>query len=194
MKNIFIDFGSHNGQTIVKAIYEYPKMDLYIGLEPILYLINESKRKIPANYKQKVILLNTAIDSLKEDIQYIKFFEDIGSNNKLGSSLLEDKFIKNKKEIEVLCVDVLYFFKLFLKDEDQVILKIDIEGKEYDILEKLLQTDILQKYIKKIYIEWHWNKTKSISQSRHNLIVAALNKMGLNVTGDSKRDEFYNGK
>jgi hypothetical protein len=41
-----------------------------------------------------------------------------------------------------------------LSENDYVILKMDIEGAEYDTLEKII-TDGRLKFINKLYIEWH---------------------------------------
>ena len=187
----FVDIGSHNGQTILKAIQTIPDCDIYIGIEPVISLIEQSKKRIPSEYKDKVIFVNLAIDCLDSDMKMSTFYEDINPAQ-LGSSLISDKIITKKREIEVLSFDVLFFFDVFLKKYSEIILKIDIEGKEYDILEKLLTTNILKERVKKLYIEWHWYKTSSISEDRHKKLVLDLNNIGVIVTGDSKKDEFYN--
>lgn len=192
MKKIFLDIGSHNGQTLLLAIKKFPDCQYYIGVEPVESLAFKSRKLIPESYRQRVIIFNLALDSQKNDFQYIDFYEDVGSN-KLGSSILADKNTVRKNKIQVLSLDVLYFLNLLFQNKEEIILKIDIEGKEYDILEKILTTTFLQTHVKNLFIEWHWNKTKSIPQTRHDQVVSALNKIGIKVTGDSKKDQFYAG-
>lgn len=192
MKKIFLDIGAHNGQTILKAFKKFPDCQYYIGIEPIESLVIKARKSIPLEYRQRAIIFNLALDSQKNPFQYIDFYEDVGSN-KLGSSILIDKNTVKKSKIKVLSVDILYFFNLLFQNNEEIILKIDIEGKEYDILEKILTTKFLQTHVKKFFIEWHWHKTKTIPQARHDQVVHALNKIGIQVTGDSKKDQFYDG-
>jgi len=58
------------------------------------------------------------------------------------------------EEVEVPSIDLSEWIIENLQIEDYVILKMDIEGSEYNVLEKIASTDAL-KFIDKIYIEWH---------------------------------------
>jgi len=49
---------------------------------------------------------------------------------------------------------------------DTVILKMDIEGAEYEVLDQMLQEDTLR-YIDELYVEWHVDRLLSISQDVH---------------------------
>ena len=40
---------------------------------------------------------------------------------------------------------------------DKIVVKLDVEGAEYEILEDLIRTGAISK-ISKIYIEWHWDR------------------------------------
>jgi FkbM family methyltransferase len=194
MSKIFLDLGLHNGQTLKIAMDKYPEMDKYIGVEPVPSLYQIAVKSLPQ--ETYVVLYNFALDDLKgKPRDFTTFYEDMNKhNNKLGSSLLPDKTIKQKKAIEVSVVDVNYFFKQNFKNDDEVILKIDVEGKEYDIFDALIESGELKRVVKKIYAEWHFHKVKSISKERHDTIVMKLNKLGYKLTGDSKKDEFYCGK
>jgi len=186
---IFLDIGSHNGQTIELAIKKYPDQDLYMGLEPVEYLADQTWAKIPPNYINKVVIRKIALDvNLSNGV----FYEDM-RRNKFGSSLMPDKVIgKKKKEIVVVVESVLFFFKRF-DHNDEIILKIDVEGKEYDILECMVENGLFYN-IKKIYVEWHYDRVKSITKDRHNSIVSELVKLGYDITGNNRHDEFYSGK
>jgi FkbM family methyltransferase len=192
MEKLFLDIGTHNGQTILKAIQKFPDCGLYVGVEPVNSLAQKAIEKIPPKYKQRVIIFNLALDALDTDFTYLEFYEDVGSN-KLGSSLLQDKKTAKTIKQNILCMDILFFLRSEIFKNKDIILKIDIEGKEYDILEKMLKTPILKDQVSKLFIEWHWNKTKSISKERHDSLVAALNKLGYKLAGESSKDQFYEG-
>jgi len=101
--------------------------------------------------------------------------------------------MRTNKKINVDCWDVDHFFDENFKDGDEVIMKIDVEGKEYDIFEALIASGLLKKYVIKIFAEWHWHKVPSITKDRHNEILIALNRLGYNLKGKSELDEFYSG-
>jgi FkbM family methyltransferase len=191
MRKIFIDLGSHNGQTLLLAMKKYPKMDLFIGVEPVTKLYKQSVDRIPQEFKAKTQIIQGVVDYQSEPEKTVTFYEDIGTGHKLGSSLMPDKNNKKTREIQVQSIDIRTFFKPFCDDE--ITLKIDVEGKEYDILNGMVKHGLL-KNVKKLFVEWHWDKVKSLTEERHNKIVAQLNTMGYKLTGDRKIDEFYGGK
>lgn len=46
-------------------------------------------------------------------------------------------------KIEVGCVDIAELVSVAAKQYQKIVLKLDIEGAEYDVLEKLLQEDLV---------------------------------------------------
>ena len=196
MRKIFLDIGAHNGQTLLLANKRYPNCDLILGFEPVVSLFEQcvgKVNKLPPEQKSKFKLYNCALDVLDEPEKDITFYEDLSHGNvKLGSSIYSDKRMKKNQKITVKCKDVVHFFETNFRDGDSIIFKIDIEGKEYDVFEALIKTDNM-KYVNKIYAEWHSHKVPSISKERHYEIVNTLKDMGYEVTGSSKKDEFYAG-
>jgi FkbM family methyltransferase len=197
MRKIFLDIGMHNGQTILLAMERFPDCDEYIGIEPVKELCDLAQKRIERSSLsegKRFTIYNLAIDYQAEDLKTVTFYEDVGRNNKLGSSLLSDKTIRKSKKIEVDCVDIRYFFNTRdFREDDYIIMKIDVEGKEYDIFRGMIKHDLL-KPIKKMFVEWHWHKVKSIPEQRHLDIVNTLNTYGYELTGESSKDEFYNGR
>jgi FkbM family methyltransferase len=193
MRKIFLDIGTHNGQTLVIAKNKYPDFDLFVGVEPVESLCQKAIGKVgelDGNFK----IFNRALDYQSEPMREIIFYEEVNGNNKLGSSILKDKRMKKQKEIKVKCQDIRDFFEeLNITNEDYIIMKIDVEGKEYDILHGMIKHELIN-MVDELYIEWHWHKVESITEERHLNIVRSLNELGFKVTGDSKKDEFYCGK
>ena len=57
-------------------------------------------------------------------------------------------------ENQVESIDFSEFIKEKVTIDDFVVVKLDIEGSEFDVIDKLIEKDIL-KYINEIYIEFH---------------------------------------
>jgi hypothetical protein len=67
---------------------------------------------------------------------------------------------------------------------DYVILKLDVEGAEYNILEKMIRDRTIRR-INHLFIEWHWNKVGIFGGEAPN-IAARL--------APSTRDDFRVGR
>jgi FkbM family methyltransferase len=59
-----------------------------------------------------------------------------------------------KKTVDVKCFSLSnYILNNFIR-EDFIVIKVDIEGAEYDLLEDLIETGAIN-FVNEIYIEWH---------------------------------------
>ena len=94
-----------------------------------------------------------------------------------GSTVYQDKITGNLDKdapIKTPCMD----FSKFLSDNftiaDNVMAKINIEGAEYDILEKCISDGTIS-ILKTIWVSWHYQKCK-IPQERH---ISLTNKLRL---------------
>lgn len=181
----FIDLGAHNGNTLLKALDKYPDFDEYSGYEPIHKLYKESLKRL--NGAKKVKIYNLAVGTKTAPIT---IYEDM-TTHKLGSSVYSDKTQKKARKVECTMVSIdVVMEKIQLSD--YVVLKIDIEGAEYELLEYMIETKLID-LVDEIYCEWHQHKIPSIPISRHNTLVSNLQKIGFNLTGLSSKDEFYRG-
>lgn len=186
-KKIFIDIGAHNGNSLKKAISDFPECDNYIAYEPIEKHYNNLIREFN---DKKFVIYPYAIDTCEPGVHKKYFFLD-RSHHSLGSTFYKDKKSGKLKMTTVNCVDFSHVFEQF-DATDTVYLKLDIEGKEYDFLNYAINQEKF-KCVKKLYVEWHQYKIPSISEEIHNSIVDKLIKLKFNITGVSEKDEFYNG-
>ena len=62
------------------------------------------------------------------------------------------------------CIDFTEWFSQF-KAEDEIVLKMNIEGAEFDILEKMIETGELKK-VKRLFVEWHDEKVEPNMRDR----------------------------
>ena len=95
-----------------------------------------------------------------------------------GSSLIPSKNIDWERNvanadfltITVPCIDLSAYIRKLSASYDRIVLKLDVEGAEYDILEKMLSEKTID-LIDQLYCEFHIGKME-ISQERHDHILA----------------------
>jgi len=87
------------------------------------------------------------------------FYVGIDEFGDLGSSLCNDKNEKLDREnpLSVYCIDLPQFLIDNFSVKDDVIIKIDVEGAEYDILPHMVNNISCMERIGSLFIEWHPN-------------------------------------
>ena len=175
MKKIFLDCGAWNGHSVrvFRQVYDQNCEYFIHSFEP-----NPRYSKIFPKF-EKHISHDEAV-SIEDGVG--DFYLDNTTKKKAGSSLIKEKTTGNldiDNPIKVGCVDLDRWVKENFSNGDFIILKLDIEGKEYDVLERMIKRGSIE-YINKIFIEWHWNKV-GVSQSRHNKLVKQIKDMGIPV-------------
>jgi FkbM family methyltransferase len=96
-----------------------------------------------------------------------------------GSSLLREKTtgsLDRDRPIRVATVDLSSWI---LARGSSVILKLDIEGAEYDVLDKML-ADGSTRFVSELLVEWHWAKV-GVSEARHRDVLERWNATGIPV-------------
>ena len=182
MARIFITLGAL--RTIAKALRELSDFDLYIGYDPVRVLYDEAVAEFAGN--NRVRIYNFAVDVQDEDLVEVTLYEDM-SPGKAGSTFFKDKITGKLKPTRCLSIPIDQVFA-GISGDDYVVLSLDVEGKEYDILEYLLGSGLI-KLVDKLYCEWHRNRIPSIQEERHKQLVKRLHQEGFDVTGEP-RDEF----
>lgn len=95
----------------------------------------------------------------------------------VSGSLRDDKvwgLTGNKVTIETL--DFSKWFDENINEDDFVIITFDIEGAEYDVLEKMIATGTIKK-ANKVYVEFHGSKLKNSEADRETKIRNSLTEM-----------------
>lgn len=153
-KSIVVDVGGYTGSFSDKIIRLYnPRL---IILEPVKKYFNILKKKYSNN--KNVILHNYGLSN-KNSIQTIYISAD-------GTSLIK----KSGKTEEIKLVDAASFLKKY-KHVD--LLSINIEGAEYDVLERIIETGIIRK-IKYLQIQFH--SFVPNAESRRKIIIKNILK------------------
>lgn len=160
--NVFLDCGTHFGQGLSQIIDAY-RMNSSWHIEtyeanPVTYNEHKNNRKFDfVQYKNLAVYdrdgkinFNIETPPNEGDTGMGSSLIDLSLWNPWGGTLRPN--FKITKEID--CFDFSSYLKNNFSSDDFIVCKMDIEGAEYAVLEKILQ-DKNEKYIKKLYVEFH---------------------------------------
>jgi FkbM family methyltransferase len=92
-----------------------------------------------------------------------------------GHSVYREKItgdLDKEHPVDLPCIDFSAWLTATITPDDYVVCKMNIEGAEYDVLEKCV-IDGTIRLIQELHIQWHCGKCK-IPVTRHNALVASL--------------------
>ena len=149
---VLIDCGFHYGENITwffsqKGSSEY-KM---YAFEPNYKLIKHLPEK---SLNGRLEVINKAVSTFNGKRKFHIM------ENDLSSSFYEKKNETIKETVEVECIDLCEWIKENINEDDNVFLKLDIEGEEYKIVPKLMEQGLLGTYINELYVEFHQKKLR----------------------------------
>jgi len=171
MRNVFIDCGGHQATSIQFFRRVYPEAEKYR-----IYSF-EANPNFAEFYKPFSDVTYCKAAVWIED-GHILFY----NNNGGASSVIEGKAKLGgfqEAGVAVPCFDFSKWLKSNFSVDDYIILKMDIEGAEYAVLEKMFGDGTLA-YIDKLFIEWHCAKTGGdVSIERHLRVLENVVDSGL---------------
>tara|TARA_Y100000310_G_C20395567_1_gene674934 strand:+ start:47 stop:586 length:540 start_codon:yes stop_codon:yes gene_type:complete len=171
MKKIFIDGGAMNGNSVTlfrrfksdASDYEIHSFECFSPNYDILV-----KRFPDINiYKEAIWIKNTT--------------KSFYPGNVWSGTLLHGKTTGNvryDKPVTVNTIDIDQFIRKFDKD-DYIVLKLDIEGAEYEVLRHMLDCNTFD-YIDELHGEWHYGKI-GLDKSIHDNLINDLKKIGIEL-------------
>lgn len=172
MRKIFIDAGGNNGCSVRKFRKKYDERNLYeiYSFEPNEKFFNCYSEF--TNHK----LIKSAVWTHDGKLEFYLSKE----HDAAGSSLYKDKIDPRYKKsiivdngVQIGCIDFSNWIVKNFNKEDEIILKMDIEGAEYEVLRKMI-TDGSIEYIDRIYIEWHYMKIPGVSKQQHLKLISDI--------------------
>jgi FkbM family methyltransferase len=103
-----------------------------------------------------------------------------GPNHKGGSTLLAGHTrnaakVDYSRPVAVECIDFSRWLRHNFSRRDHLVVKMDIEGAEYAILEKMVANGTID-YVKELIVEFHWQMNETLSRERHEALRAALDR------------------
>ena len=164
MAKYFIDAGANNSCSARLFRAKYDKyMEYYIYSFEVDPRFVNCFKGIP-----NLTFINKAV--WVEDGEAL-FYLDYDPSMAGGSLIKEKKSGKLDKQHPII-VETIDFSKWVLStfsSADEIILKMDIEGAEYPVLEKMINSGSFD-YIKELWIEWHWKKV-CLQEEKHNNLI-----------------------
>jgi FkbM family methyltransferase len=158
-----IDVGAFNGDSALHFI-SYPDIDSIDAYDPNTDY-EGIWQAIETHYPQ-IKFFNEAVYTKNGKTEYYKRPADLP----LGSTLMKSKIQDAEHEkVEVACVDILDLLT------EKCCLKLDAEGAEYDILERVIESGKAD-LIDRLYIEWHDSKMTSDNFARQVAIINYFKK------------------
>ena len=112
---------------------------------------------------------NFAVSSSSGLVDYC-LTNDYRANNILNA-VIDSKPIVSKQS--VFCVDIGTIILMSSVKYKKIVIKIDVEGSEFDILEHLIKTTII-KFVSEIHVEWHDRINPAVYKDRKTKILSDL--------------------
>ena len=148
MNKYFIDCGAHCGESILTAKQRFGNDINIISFEPIPGL---AKQLQEIHQDNPTIQIQNSAVWVNDDIKKFHLSEAYTDGSSLLNSLNN---LRNDHHIKVNCFDLsTWLFESFTKD-DYLILKLDIEGAEYEVLNKIIEDGTI-KLVNELWGEWH---------------------------------------
>ena len=170
--HIFLDCGANNGCSVRKFRQEIDKEEKYqiFSFEPNPAFKNSFQDFHKHIFIPKAVWITDGklnfFDSMQED--------------KYGGTVIEHKTtgqVNYNQFLEVESIDFPTWINSNFSEKDFVILKLDIEGAEYTVLEKMIKNGSIKK-INLFFVEWHFNKIQ-IDKKIHKKIMRTLKSINL---------------
>ena len=170
MRNIFIDCGAWTGDSVLEFVKHFKDYEIYaFECHPLLQ--NQLKN---LSEKHNFNLIDKAVWINDEPMKLYLGVNDLTQSSTLFSN--KKKYIDKKKPVEVQSIDFSKWIKDNFSPDDNIVCKMNIEGAEYDILEKMINDKTI-KYIKRLYCAWHYNKLEGFPKKRHDKLHKQLSKL-----------------
>ena len=168
MNKYFIDCGAHCGESILAAKEKFGINTNIISFEPIPGLakqLQEIHRNNPT-----VQIQNSAV-WVNDEVKKIHLSEEYTDGSSLLTSLNN---LRPDHYLEIPCFDLSSWISECFDKDDYLILKLDIEGAEYEVLNKMIEDNTIS-LINELWGEWHDMKindeyTKSLANKVYNYL------------------------
>lgn len=168
-----MDLGANIGDTVAKFLEWHPSHSLH-AFEPNPDLYPELKRRF--QNEPRVSLLDRAAWIRDEEIRMYL-------GHPLSSTVMQGKKsmpqapiyeINYSRSVQVQAVDFSRWLRRNVTSDDEVTVKMDIEGAEYPVLGRLLETGAVE-LIHTLICEFHQDRYP-VSRKTHNDLINELTK------------------
>lgn len=168
MRKVFIDCGANIGKMTNRFYLEHKEEEYeYYAFEMNFKLIDAIKKNNPD--------INMAIHNKAVWIHDDGITMYLGkTKDAYGSTILKNKQTGRVRYHRPLKIESIDFSKWLLDNfskDDYIVLKMDIEGAEYDVLDKMIKDETIL-YLNELQIEFHHDKfdLKDIKTKHQNIV------------------------
>jgi FkbM family methyltransferase len=150
MRKIFIDCGYYRGKaiTLFKKKEEYDESFEIFAFDPNRF----SEERLQAIESSGVNFINKAVWTHDGKIT---FYASGRRHGQANSIFKNPKKPRRERHRTVECIDFGKWIKDNFSPDDHIIVKMDIEGAEYEILQKMLEDGSIH-YVNQMYVEYHY--------------------------------------
>lgn len=171
MRKIYIDVGTYDGDSIraflLGEIIDDPKDYEIFAIEPNPKYRDQVK-SVCSRYGGTFL----PVAAWTEDVESMEMATEVGEETGLGSSLMKSKKVwRGGNIVTVHAVDFSRWIKQF--EGCHVVVKMDIEGAEFPVLEKMILDGSI-KLVAKLYAEFHPNKVPEYTTTDKNNLIERL--------------------
>ena len=180
-RKIFIDCGYWTGSSTEFFIRNYKESE---DFEIFGFECNGEIKTNLCEGLRDIVLLKKAVWISDGEVD---LFIGRDENESRGSSLFKDKItgdIDRENPVSVSCIDFSRWIIDNFDKDDFIVCKMNIEGSEYDVLNKMASDGSLD-YINLFFMGWHWGKM-GLSKDNHYKTVGLIKGKYLRWT-DSHR-------
>lgn len=169
MSKFFIDCGAHMGESIRLFKKAYPNSSEFkvISFEPNPDLVSCFDEFSDVEFH------SAAVSTYDGTAEYFTHQWTVGNTLCKENS----RVVPGLPPRIVPCVDLSQWMLSKFTKEDYVILKMDVEGFEYEILQKMFDDGSFD-LVDKLYIEWHYGN-RPIAKEIHDKVRATVHEKGL---------------
>ena len=176
--SLVIDVGANVGKFTKIFLKKEFKVHAFEA-DPIA--INELKKNCGDDENLKLFEVAVGIKNESKKLYRYRKFDPANPETTIGSSVLSFRRGKDKPFVEIKCIDFIDYLKNI--ENKIALLKMDIEGAEVEILEKIIDEKLYKK-IGKIYAETHERFSHKIAietvNLRARLVKENINNINLN--------------
>jgi FkbM family methyltransferase len=179
MQNVFLDLGTHYGQGLEqfhKRFHMDETWKIYtFEANPVTYdiYVKQHLNKI-ANVNAQNKAVSDHNGTITVNLETPLNEGDTGQGTSIISieewnpwGLADDGPDNThfNRQVEVPCFDFSDFIRETFSKDDNLIIKMDIEGSEYDVLDKMIADGTIE-YVNHISVEWHSRFFRNVEQTK----------------------------
>jgi len=174
MRKIFLDCGGNLGRAVDAFFKTYKDACEYevFSFEPQTRL----NKFYDGALNYRVHLINKAVWTYDGEIEF-HFTENVKGSTIFLDYATAEGIVKTAK---VPCIDLSTWIMDNFEPDDYIVLKMNIEGAEYPVLEKMI-TDKSLRYINELYVSPHVKKVDSITKARAKALTENVQQFGIKI-------------